>query len=331
MKLHTGGDTAESPLAGRKIAVIGYGSQGRAHAANLRDSGCSVVVGLRPGSASARSAREAGFEVTGLLEAVRCSDLAALLVPDEVQGQVFGEHVGPALRKGSTLLFAHGFSVHFGQISLPAGVDVVMVSPKGPGYQLRKEYREGRGLVMLVAVHQDASGQALQTALGYGTALGGGRAGMIETTFREECETDLFGEQAVICGGLSHLVQAGFETLVEAGYPSELAYFECLHEVKYVADLIHRRGIAGMREVISNTARYGDLTRGPRVVGPEVRREMKNILQEIRSGKFAAEWVEESRAGRDGVASLAAREAAHPIEAVGARLRGLPGGGGAEE
>ena len=327
MKVHTGGTPAESPLAGKKIAVIGYGSQGRAQAANLRDSGCPVVVGLRSPSVSASAAREDGFEVTGIAEAVRDGDVIALLVPDEVQARVYGDHVAGALRPGRTLLFAHGFSVHFGQLPLPGGVDVVMVSPKGPGYQLRTEFREGRGLVTLVAVHQDASGHALQTALGYGAAIGGGRAAMIETTFREECETDLFGEQAVICGGLSHLVQAGFETLVEAGYPPELAYFECLHEVKYVADLMHRRGIAGMREVISNTARYGDLTRGPRVVGPEVRREMRKVLQEIRSGQFAAEWVAESRTGGAVVDTLASREAIHPIEAVGARLRALAGGG----
>ena len=321
MKFIYESDVGPSPLKGKCVSVVGFGNQGRAHAENLRDSGVTVIVALRPGSSSRPSALQAGFAVHTIDEAARIADITALLIPDEAQGELYRQCIAPAMGAGKTLLFAHGFSVHFGQIAPPPVVDVVMTAPKGPGYQVRREFVEGRGVVMLTAVHQDASGRARETALEYASAIGGGRAGIFESTFREECETDLFGEQAVICGGLSHLVTAGFETLVEAGYSPEMAYFECLHEVKLVADLIHQRGIAGMREAISNTARFGDLTRGPRIIGPGVKEEMGNILREIQSGLFARQWLEENRNGRPLFEKLSEEGAAHPVEEVGSRMR----------
>lgn len=321
MKFIYESDIGPSPLKGKCVSVVGFGNQGRAHAENLRDSGVTVIVALRRSSSSRRLALQEGFAVHEIGEAARIADITALLIPDEVQGDIYRESVAPAMGAGKTLLFAHGFSVHFGQIAPPPGVDVVMTAPKGPGYQVRREYVEGRGVVMLTAVHQDASGRARETVIEYAAAIGGGRAGIFESSFREECETDLFGEQAVICGGLSHLVTAGFETLVEAGYSPEMAYFECLHEVKLVADLIHRRGIAGMREAISNTARFGDLTRGPRIIGPEVKEEMRNVLREVQSGLFARQWMEENRRGRPLFEKLSAAGAAHPVEEVGSRMR----------
>ena len=321
MKFIYESDVGPSPLEGKCVAVVGFGNQGRAQAENLRDSGVSVIVALRPGSASRREALQAGFAVHPIDEAARIADITALLMPDEAQGDLYRQSVAPAMGRGKTLLFAHGFSVHFDQITPPHDVDVVMTAPKGPGYQVRREYVEGRGVVMLTAVHQDASGRARKTVLEYASAIGGGRAGIFESTFREECETDLFGEQAVICGGLSHLVTAGFETLVEAGYSPEMAYFECLHEVKLVADLIHQRGIAGMREAISNTARFGDLTRGPRIIGPAVKDEMRKVLREVQSGLFARQWMEEDRSGRPLFERLSQEGAAHPVEEVGSRMR----------
>jgi ketol-acid reductoisomerase len=321
MKFIYESDVGPSPLKGKCVSVVGFGNQGRAHAENLRDSGVTVLVALRPGSSSRQSAIQAGFAVHAIDEATRLADITAFLIPDEAQGELYRQSVAPAMGEGKTLLFAHGFSIHFGEITPPAGVDVVMTAPKGPGYQVRREYVEGRGVVMLTAVHQDASGRARETSLEYAAAIGGGRAGIFESSFREECETDLFGEQAVICGGLSHLVTAGFETLVEAGYSPEMAYFECLHEVKLVADLIHHRGIAGMREAISNTARFGDLTRGPRIIGPAVKDEMRKVLREVQSGLFARQWMEENRSGRPLFEELSEKGAAHPVEEVGSRMR----------
>jgi ketol-acid reductoisomerase len=323
VKLLFDNDIGANPLSGRTTAVIGFGSQGSAHAENLRDSGLSVTVGLRAGSSSREKAFEAGFQVLGIEEAAAQADVVALLIPDEEHGETYRRHLAGSLAEGKTLLVAHGFSLHFGQVEPHPGLDVVMVAPKGPGHQVRSEFRRGRGLVMLVAVEQNFSGHARDTALQYASAIGGGRGGIFESTFRDECETDLFGEQAVICGGLTHLIAAGFETLVDAGYPPEAAYFECVHEVKLTADLIHLRGISGMRDVISNTARFGDVTRGPRVIGPEVREEMKKILSEIRSGKFAEEWMEENRSGRRVFSSLLDRQRDKPIEQVGARIRKL--------
>jgi ketol-acid reductoisomerase len=304
-----------------EVAVIGFGSQGRAQAENLRDSGAAVTVGLRSGSPSREKADRAGFRVLTPREAAESSKIVSLLVPDEEQEELYREQLAPVMKPGSTLLFSHGYAVHFGFISPRADIDVVMAAPKGPGHQVREEYRRGHGVVVITAVHQNASGEAGEKVLSYASAIGGGRAGIIESTFKEECETDLFGEQAVICGGLSQLITAGFETLVEAGYPPELAYFECLHEVKFVADLIHRRGIPGMREVISSTARYGDLTRGPRIIGDQVREEMKRVLEEIRSGRFAREWNSESRTGGRRAVAAAAEASGHPLERVGAKLR----------
>jgi len=316
-------DIGADPLRGRSVAVIGFGSQGSAHAENLRDSGVDVRIGLREGSSSDGKARRAGFEISGIEDAVRGADIAALLIPDEEHGAVYGAHLDGALQPGKTLLVAHGFSLHFRQIAPRPDLDVIMVAPKGPGHQVRSEYRRGEGLVMLAAVGQDATGRARDTALQYASAIGGGRGGVFESSFGEECETDLFGEQAVICGGLTHLIAAGYETLVDAGYPPEMAYFECLHEVKLTADLIHARGIAGMRDVISNTARFGDVTRGPRVIGPAVREEMEKILAEIRSGEFADEWMEENRGGRRKFSALLERERSRPIEKIGTEVRKL--------
>ncbi len=310
-------------LSGKTVAVIGYGSQGHAHALNLRDSGVSVVVGLRPGSSSTEAAREEGVEVLAPAEAAARGDLVMVLAPDEHQGRIFAEDIAPGLAQGDALLFAHGFSIHFGQVVPPAGVNVLMVAPKGPGHLVRRTYTEGAGVPALVAVQQDASGGARALALAYAKGIGCTRAGVIETSFAEETETDLFGEQVVLCGGLTELVRAGFDTLVEAGYNPDLAYFECLHELKLIVDLMYEKGISGMRYSISNTAEYGDLTRGRRIVTDETRAEMQTILAEIQTGRFAKEWLEENQVGRPVFNAIARRDAAHQVEDVGRRLRGM--------
>jgi ketol-acid reductoisomerase len=310
-------------LSGRTVAVIGYGSQGHAHALNLRDSGVSVVVGLRPSSASVAAARAEGLEVLPPAEAAAKGDLVMILTPDELQARLHREEIAPGLSEGDTLLFAHGFAIHFGQVVPPPGVDVIMCAPKGPGHLVRRTYVEGAGTPALVAVAQDASGEGLQTALAYAKGIGATRAGVIETTFGEETETDLFGEQVVLCGGLTELVRAGFDTLTEAGYNPDLAYFECLHELKLIVDLMYEKGISGMRYSISNTAEYGDLTRGRRIITEETRREMRTILAEIQNGEFAKEWLSENQVGRPQFNALERRDAEHKVEEVGKRLRGM--------
>jgi ketol-acid reductoisomerase len=310
-------------LAGKTIAIIGYGSQGHAHALNLKDSGCSVVVGLYAGSKSASKAEEAGLKVLSVAEATKTADFIMILLPDEVQKTIYTNEIAPNLSAGKVLAFAHGFNIHFGQVVPPADVDVVMIAPKGPGHLVRRTYEQGQGVPALFAVYQDASGQARDRAMAYAKGIGGTRGGILETTFREETETDLFGEQVVLCGGLSALIKAGFETLVNAGYQPELAYFECLHEVKLIVDLIVEGGLAKMRDSISNTAEYGDLTRGPRIVTDATRLEMKKILSEIQSGQFAREFVLENQAGKPGFTAMRRQEAEHPIEEVGKDLRAM--------
>ncbi len=321
--LYYEGDADPSVLEGKKVAVLGYGSQGHAHARNLADSGVDVVVGLRPGSASAAKAAEAGLEVASVAEAARAADVVALLLPDTIQPELWDAEIAPGLEPGNAVLFAHGFNIRFGQITPPAGVDVVMVAPKGPGHLVRRTYTEGGGVPSLVAVHQDATGNARALALAYAHALGATRAGVLETTFAEETETDLFGEQVVLCGGMTALVRAGFETLVGAGYQPESAYFECLHELKLIVDLMYEQGISGMRFSISDTAEYGDMTRGPRVIDDHVRETMRQILADIRSGAFAEEWIAENRAGRPRFEALRREGAEHPVEIVGAELRSM--------
>jgi ketol-acid reductoisomerase len=310
-------------IAGRKVAVIGYGSQGHAHALNLRDSGVDVRVGLRDGSSSAAKAEAAGLRVTSIAEAAREADAIMILAPDTEQQAIFRADIEPNLKAGDAIFFAHGFNVRFGLIPPPAGVDVVMVAPKGPGHLVRRTYEGGGGVPALIAVEQDATGKARELALSYANAIGGTRAGVLETTFKEETETDLFGEQVVLCGGLTALIQAGFETLVEAGYQPESAYFECLHEVKLIVDLMYENGIAGMRYSISTTAEYGDLTRGPRIVGPAVKAEMRKILTEIQDGTFAEEWIAENVAGLPNYHALQEAGRTHPVEVVGAQLRSM--------
>ena len=310
-------------LNGKTIAIIGYGSQGHAHALNLKDSGLNVIVGLYPGSKSAIKAKESGLTVHSVSDAAKLADFIMILLPDEVQKTVYKNEIEPHLSAGKTLAFAHGFNIHFAQVVPPADVDVVMVAPKGPGHLVRRTYEQGEGVPALFAVYQDASGQARDRAMAYAKGIGGTRAGILETTFREETETDLFGEQVVLCGGLSALIKAGFETLVEAGYQPELAYFECLHEVKLIVDLIVEGGLAKMRDSISNTAEYGDLTRGPRIVTDQTRTEMRHILREIQTGQFAREFVLENQAGKPGFTAMRRREAEHPIEEVGKDLRAM--------
>ncbi len=317
--VHRDGDL---DLLSGKVAVIGYGSQGHAHALNLHDSGVDVVVGLREESESRVAAEEAGLAVASPAEAVRGAQLVAFLLPDQVQPAVYAE-VAPHLEPDAALLFAHGFNVHYGRISPPAGHDVIMVAPKGPGHIVRRIFTEGYGTPALIAVAQDASGNARELALAYAKGIGATRAGVIETTFMEETETDLFGEQAVLCGGVTELIRLGFETLVEAGYQPEIAYYECLHELKLIVDLIYEGGLAGMRWSISDTAEYGDLTRGPRVVDDHVRENMQRLLADIREGGFAREWIEEMDAGEPHLRDLRARAADERIEAVGAELRSL--------
>jgi ketol-acid reductoisomerase len=314
-------DADPSLIQGRKVAILGYGSQGHAHALNLAESGVDVRVGLREGSSSAKKAGEAGLRVLSPFEAVGEADVIMVLVPDTEQKKVYEESIAPHLKDGDMLMFAHGFNIRFGQIVPPAGVDVTMVAPKGPGHLVRRTYTEGGGVPSLVAVHQDATGNAHALALSYANAIGGTRAGVLDTTFTEETETDLFGEQVVLCGGMTALVNAGFETLVAAGYQPESAYFECLHELKLIVDLMYEQGIAGMRYSISDTAEYGDLTRGPRVINDAVRAEMKKILGEIQSGKFAEEWIAENANGRPEYQRLQAEGKAKQIEVIGAELR----------
>jgi ketol-acid reductoisomerase len=310
-------------LAGKTIAIIGYGSQGHAHALNLKDSGMNVIIGLYPGSKSAAKAEAAGLTVKNVADAAKAADVIMILLPDEVQKTIYKNEIEPNLQEGNVLAFAHGFNIHFGQVVPPENVDVVMIAPKGPGHIVRRTYEQGQGVPALFAVYQNASGQARDRAMAYAKGIGGTRAGILETTFREETETDLFGEQAVLCGGLSALIKAGFETLVEAGYQPELAYFECLHEVKLIVDLVVEGGLAKMRDSISNTAEYGDYTRGPRIVNEQTKAEMKKILSEIQSGQFAREFVLENQAGKPGFTSMRRQEAEHPIEEVGKDLRAM--------
>lgn len=310
-------------LNGKTVAIIGYGSQGHAHAQNLKDSGVNVIVGLYAGSKSAAKAEAAGIKVHSVADAAKAADWIMVLLPDEVQREIYENEIAPNLKAGDVLSFAHGFNINFGQIVPPADVDVVMIAPKGPGHLVRRTYEQGQGVPALFAVYQDGSGQARDRAMAYAKGVGGTRAGVLETTFREETETDLFGEQVVLCGGLSALIKAGFETLVEAGYQPELAYFECLHEVKLIVDLIVEGGLATMRDSISNTAEYGDLTRGPRIVTEETKAEMKQILTEIQTGQFAREFVLENQSGKAGFVAMRRREAEHPIEEVGKDLRAM--------
>jgi ketol-acid reductoisomerase len=323
MKIYHDEDASLEPLQGKKIAVIGYGSQGHAHALNLRDSGCDVRVGLRPDSASRAKAEAAGLRVVDAATAAREADIVMMLVPDEQGSEIYEAEIAPGLTTGKYLAFGHGFNIHFKKIVPPADVNVFMVAPKGPGHLVRSEYEKGRGVPCLIAIHQDPSGDTRQVALAWAKGIGGMRAAALETTFKEETETDLFGEQAVLCGGLTELIRAGYETLVERGYSPEMAYFECLHEVKLIVDLIYEGGIANMRYSISNTAEYGDMTRGKRVVGDETRKAMGKILDDIQSGKFADEWMTEYRCGSPHFRELRQEAGTHPIEEVGAKLRAL--------
>src|SRR3954466_3611078 len=316
-------DADPSLVASRKVAIIGYGSQGHAHALNLKDSGVDVRVGLREGSSSKAKAEAAGLRVVPIDQAAAEADLVMMLLPDTEQRDVYEQSIAPHLNGGDAIFFAHGFNIRFDQIKPAEGIDVAMVAPKGPGHLVRRTYTEGGGVPCLVAVAQDASGKARDIALSYADAIGGTRAGVLETTFEEETETDLFGEQVVLCGGLTSLVRAGFETLVEAGYQPESAYFECLHEVKLIVDLMYEQGIAGMRYSISDTAEYGDVPRGPRIVNADVKAEMKKILTEIQDGTFAEEWIAESRGGRKRFNAMRAADAKHQIEVVGEELRGM--------
>ena len=323
MKIYYDQDADLSYLENQTICILGYGSQGHAHALNLRDSGLNVIVGLRKGGASYEKAKADGFEPLPPEEACAKADVIMVLVPDQIQPQIYEQAIRSHLSAGKMLMFAHGFNIHFGQIVPPPDVDVTMVAPKGPGHLVRREYERGAGVPCLVAVQQDATGKALKRALAYAKGIGGTRAGVLETTFQEETETDLFGEQCVLCGGVAALIKAGFETLVEAGYQPEIAYFECCHELKLIVDLIYEGGLAFMRYSISDTAEYGDLTRGPRIVNEKVKEEMKRILEEIQSGQFAREWILENQANRPVMNALRRREAEHPIEEVGAKLRAM--------
>jgi ketol-acid reductoisomerase len=310
-------------VKGKKVAIIGYGSQGHAHALNLRDSGVDVRIGLQTGSKSKAKAEGAGLRVVNVAQAAKEADLVMVLAPDQAQKRIYDEEIAPVLGKGKALFFAHGFNIHFGQIRPPAEVDVALVAPKGPGHLVRRQFQDGRGIPCLIAVQQDATGQAKQLGLAYARGIGGTRAGVLETTFKEETETDLFGEQAVLCGGAAALVKAGFEVLTEAGYQPESAYFECLHELKLIVDLMYEGGLAWMRHSISDTAEYGDYTRGPRVVNEQTKLEMKRILKEIQSGQFAKEFILENQVGRPVFDKYREAEKTHPIEEVGKRLRDM--------
>ena len=323
MQVYYDRDADLSVLRGKKIAVLGYGSQGHAHANNLRDSGVEVVVGLRRGSSSWPKAENAGLKVLETAEAAAAANIVMILLPDELQGEAYEKEIKPGLKKGNYVAFGHGFNIHFRRIVPPPDVNVFMVAPKGPGHLVRSEYQKGRGVPCLLAVQQDPTGDTKQVGLAYASAIGGARAAVIETTFKDETETDLFGEQSVLCGGLCALIQAGYETLVNAGYPPEMAYFECVHEVKLIVDLIYEGGLTNMRYSISNTAEYGDLTRGKRVIGPEVRQAMQKILQDIQSGKFADEWIDEYKCGIPHFTELRKEAANHPLEKIGENLRAM--------
>lgn len=323
MKVYYDKDADLSVLKDKTVAVIGYGSQGHAHALNLRDSGIKVVVGQRPGGANYALAKEHGFEPVSAAEAAKQGDLIMILLPDEMQAQVYEQDIKPNLKPGKCLLFAHGFNIHFHQIIPPKDVDVFLIAPKGPGHLVRRTFEEGGGVPDLVAIEQDASGHALELALAYAKGIGGTRSGVIETSFREETETDLFGEQAVLCGGLTHLIQAGFETLVEAGYQPEMAYFECMHEMKLIVDLLYEGGMAKMRYSISNTAEYGDYVSGPKVINKDVKQRMREILDDIQSGKFARDFILEARAKYPQFLTTRRNQANHQIEQVGKELRGM--------
>lgn len=323
MKVYYEKDANLGAIKSKKIAVIGYGSQGYGHSNNLKDSGCDVAVALRKDSASWKKAESAGLKVMTVAEAAAWADLVMILTPDELQGEIYKNEIAPNLKSGSYLAFAHGFNIHFGQIVPPADVNVIMIAPKGPGHLVRQQYEIGSGVPCLIAVYQDATGDSKEVALAYAAAIGGARAGVIETSFKEETETDLFGEQAVLCGGLAKLIQYGFETLTEAGYAPEMAYFECLHEMKLIVDLIYEGGIKNMQYSISNTAEYGGLTRGTRVVSPAAKEEMKKVLREIQDGTFAKEWMMENKVNAPHFHALSNISNSHPIEEVGEKLRGM--------
>lgn len=323
MKVYYDKDANLEDIRNKKVAVVGFGSQGHAHAQNLKESGVDVVSGLKKGGTSWKKAEAADIKVKEVRDAVKWADVVMILIPDETQADVYKSEIEPNLKKGVYLAFAHGFNIHFGCIVPSSDINVFMVAPKGPGHLVRHEFTKQRGVPALVAIHQDPSKNTFETALAYASAIGGGRAGIIETTFKDETETDLFGEQAVLCGGVTALMAAGFETLVKAGYPPEMAYFECVHEMKLIVDLVYEGGISNMRYSISNTAQYGDLTRGPRIITDAVRKEMGKILSEIQSGAFAKEWIEENRKGRPNFNALAKKGEGHPLEEVGRKLRGM--------
>ena len=324
MRVYYDRDADLNLIKGKKVAVVGYGSQGHAHVLNMRESGVKdVVVALREGSATAKKAEGEGLKVMNVADAAKWADLVMMLTPDELQGDIYTEHLAGNMKQGAALAFAHGLNIHFNLIEARPDLDVIMIAPKGPGHTVRSEYKKGGGVPCLIAIAQDASGNAHDLALSYASAVGGGRAGIIETTFKEECETDLFGEQAVLCGGLVELIRAGFETLVEAGYAPEMAYFECLHEVKLIVDLIYEGGIANMNYSISNTAEYGEYVTGPRIVTSETKAEMKRVLTDIQSGKFTRDWMLENRVNQTSFKATRAKAASHQIEEVGAKLRAM--------
>ncbi len=323
MKIYYDSDADLGLLQGKKVAIIGYGSQGHAQAQNLRDSGVDVIVGQRKGGPNYDLAKEHGFEPFSAGEAAENAQVVQILTPDHVQAKLYEEEVAPQMTEGKTLVFSHGFNIHFGQIQPALYIDVVMVAPKGPGHLVRSEYERGAGVPSLVAIHQDSTGNALETALAYAKGIGATRAGVIETTFKEETETDLFGEQTVLCGGVSELVKAGYDTLVEAGYQPEIAYFECLHELKLIVDLFYQGGLSFMRYSVSDTAEYGDYTRGKRIITEDTRKAMREILAEVQSGDFAREWIAENEAGRPKFTAMRSQEKEHPVEEVGAKLRAM--------
>jgi ketol-acid reductoisomerase len=324
MRVYYDRDADINLIKGKKVAIIGFGSQGHAHALNLRDSGVKdVCVALREDSATAKKAEKEGLDVKSVADAAKWADAVMMLAPDELQRDIYRDHLAKNLKQGSALLFAHGLNIHFNLIEPRGDLDILMVAPKGPGHTVRSEYKRGGGVPCLIAVERNPSGNALDLGLSYASAIGGGRAGIIETTFREECETDLFGEQAVLCGGLVELIRNGFETLVEAGYAPEMAYFECLHEVKLIVDLIYEGGIANMNYSVSNTAEYGEYVTGPRIVTPQTKAEMKRVLSDIQSGRFTRDWMLENEVGQTSFKAMRAKAAAHPIEEVGARLRAM--------